>query len=52
MRKKIYRIFNLGSWEEGEIGSESREKGVLPPCSSPLGRERLIVTQSCPDGEK
>ena len=22
--------------EEGEIGSESREKGDLPPCSSPL----------------
>ena len=24
------------SREEGEIGSESREKGDLPPCSSPL----------------
>ena len=23
------------SREEGEIGSESREKGDLPPCSSP-----------------
>ena len=22
--------------EEGEIGSESREKGDLPPCSTPL----------------
>ena len=24
------------SKEEGEIGSESREKGDLPPCSPPL----------------
>ena len=24
------------SREEGEIGSESRKKGDLPPCSSPL----------------
>ena len=24
------------SREEGEIGSESREKGDLPPCSPPL----------------
>ena len=26
------------SWEEGEIGSESREKGDLLPCSSPLSK--------------
>ena len=31
------------SREEGEIGSESREKGDLPPCSPPL-----LINQSKP----
>ena len=30
----------IRSREEGEIGSESREKGDLLPCSSPLQKER------------
>ena len=42
MRKLFYRIFNLGSREEGEIGSESREKGDLPPVPSP---SRIIISK-------
>ena len=30
------------SREEGEIGSESREKGDLPPCPPP--RERVVIS--------
>ena len=37
MLKKVGRREKLAqkSREEGEIGSESREKGDLPPCSPP-----------------
>ena len=31
----------IKSREEGEIGSESREKGDLLPCSSPLFHVRM-----------
>ena len=36
------------SREEGEIGSESREKGDLPPCSPALLQEDL----KCEKGSK
>ena len=35
----------IKSREEGEIGSESREKGDLVPCSSPLLKQ--VRTYEC-----
>ena len=36
----------IKSREEGEIGSESMEKGDLLPCSSPLLKDRHIDVNS------
>ena len=39
----------IKSREEGEIGSESREKGDLLPCSSPLSNSNILHYQLCLD---
>ena len=37
------------SREEGEIGSESREKGDLPPCSPPINRAQVYFMLPTPE---
>ena len=49
-RNRLGRMEKLAqkSREEGEIGSESREKGDLPPCPPPFcgtGRTKLFEVQ-------